>query len=246
MSTDQQFNVQSLQFKSLEQILELTKDLEQQGNIDLNFRISELQDKIVSEQRSRYRKEVLKISDASQSDITNRQIDDCDSDVYETSSKRKDDKMGWQKDLSKRIALKTHPDKLRDLKDEDTDYYTELYRKSTKAYQEEDDALLLVCGHEVRLKPKNLSLKHVGIIKTANGVFGDQIKKKQNSDGYIWYHMSEKDKTQFLMNYVKQRGFSINEEQAVEIIKRHKPPPRKHGTRPHRSLKDQRKMKNEK
>jgi len=40
VSTDQQFNVQSLQFKSLEQILELTKDLEQQGNIDLNFRIS--------------------------------------------------------------------------------------------------------------------------------------------------------------------------------------------------------------
>jgi len=244
VTIDKNFNMQSLQFKSLEQVFELVLNFEQQGNLDLTFRISELQDKIVSGQISKYRKEVLKINDdCNQNTYQSNTKDTIADETLQPMQQKKEKNKSWQKDLSRRISLKTHPDKLCNLKKEDLDHYVSLYRKSTKAYSEKDDALLLVCGHEVRIKPKSLSNMHVDIIKVANKSFNEKIKKKKESDGFVWYHMNEEDKTTFLINYIKQRGFIIKKEQVIEIIKRKKPKQRKQWERPLKSLNSQRRNK---
>jgi hypothetical protein len=241
VSKDQQFNLHALKFKSLEQIFELAKNEELQGNSDLRFRVSELQNEVDISQKQRYRKEILKLDDKKKDIAIFNNHQEENSISASSAKKRKEAKQEkWQKDLSKRIALKTHPDKLGDIKDEDLQYYTNVYRKASTAYSESNDPMLLVCGHDVRLKPKNFNEEHVEILKNANKIYTDTIKQVYQSSGYSWYHMPEKDKTIFLINYVKQMGFTINKKQASEIIKRVKPVARKKGERPLPPLKNRR------
>ena len=60
VTIQQQFNIQALYFKSLDNVLELSKELEIQGNVDLCFRVSTMIDNIKPEQKPHYKKKVLK------------------------------------------------------------------------------------------------------------------------------------------------------------------------------------------
>jgi len=250
VNNDKRFNIASLQYKASEKTLEYAKELEHQGNMDVAFRVSELQEKVHPDQRDEYRHQFLGIpipQPTSMQPLTkHKEIDASHDESGSSSALKKNEKVkSWQKDLSKRISLRTHPDKLKNMSEDDVDHYINIYRRATEAYQESNDALLLICGHDVRLKPKPLAKKHIEIILQEVLKLKDELRKCENSDGYVWYHMTDEAKKLFLINYVKQKGFSINEEEAVEIIRRKRPDIRQPGQRPKASLGSRRK-KNEK
>jgi|TARA_Y100000034_G_scaffold129392_1_gene185755 hypothetical protein len=235
VNNDKQFDILALRYKVNEKNHDYIKELEHQGKIDIAFRVSSLQEKIVESQREKYRQTFSLTRDEKGNDIIQHNTarknvaSISDNELSINKNKKKDI---WQKDLSRRISLKTHPDKLGNLGNDEIDFYTDIYRKAIDAYRNGEDAKLLVRGHDVRLKPKQLNSSHITILVESIDKLQHKIAIIKNSDGFIWYHMTDEEKTTFLINYIKQMGFFINEKSAIEIIKRKRPLTRKAGSRP--------------
>ena len=106
------------------------------------------------------------------------------------------------------------------------------------SFEAAKDVKLLSAGHDVRVRPVNLSTFHLKLIDDDTQSVKKKIEYCKSTHGYIWYHLTEIEKEVFLTNYLAQLGFKVCKEEVKATIKSRRPNARKPGTRPVNSLKN--------
>lgn len=257
MSKEAQYQSLVLELKLVKSRLDEAKTICDEGKQDLRFRIVEAEQFITQKQREEYRSRFFPKVDmgggpgsgkakkneqgpnSDSTDIDN--VDDSDdSSASESSLIRKG--ADWQKKLLRKVAVKTHPDKIASYDQEDKDFLVDIYKKSQDAYNNADDGYLMVYANEVRVRPPVIQNVHLDTLKTDIKDAAVEAKRLTTSHEFVWYHLNEKQKVTFLKNYFRQLGFELTDKEAEEIVKRVKPE-RKVGTRPEMSVAMRRRLK---
>jgi len=231
-----------LEFKVLDDAYEDVREEEQEGQLDLLFRVSNFQKRIAKDQHQSFKENVLGIVPADaqlqKSNNTIEEVDDSSSSETDSNSAKKNTEKTWQKKLLRAIVIKTHPDKLLHFPDDDKLFYTNVCSVAMESFESAEDVKLMSAGHDVRVRPADLANFHLKLIDSEIQVFKKKIALGQASHGYIWYHLTEIEKEVFLTNYLAQLGFEACKEEIKETIKTRRPTARKPGTRPVNPLKN--------
>ena len=111
------------------------------------------------------------------------------------------------KDLFKRIALKTHPDRLQD--DDNVEYKTELYKEAASAVKSGDGMTLLEIAYELDIKVDIDPAKELEWLNGKIRRIQHNIQEIQNTAEWIWYHSdgAERQRIEFMVK--NQLGFKI-------------------------------------
>ncbi len=119
------------------------------------------------------------------------------------------------KKLYRKIALKTHPDRIED------EYLNEIFRQAAHAMEEENWMLIVeLCG-ELSLDIDFLSDETCEIIEESISKNSQQIAVIKNSFSYMWAKQrSDKEKDMYTKLFYKQHG--INLEEFSEWLAQHK------------------------
>jgi len=123
-----------------------------------------------------------------------------------------DEVFGRDKDLRelfKKIALKSHPDKLRDSNDEEREYRTSLYKDAANAVKNGDGATLLEIAYELGVvfnidADKEVKWLNKKIIDLEQSI----LQMKQTAE-WIWYHSSGLNREIVEKRITDQLGFKL-------------------------------------
>jgi len=236
------FDRRLLEFKALDDAYEDVCEEEQEGQRDLLFRVNDFQKRLAKDQLQSFKENVLGIPHAdAQLQKSNNKIEAVNnSSIGEdnSNSSKKSSGKTWQKKLLRAIVIKTHPDKLLHFPDDDRLFYTEVCRIAMESFEAAKDVKLMAAGHDVRVRPTNLSTFHLKLINDDIQSVKKKIEHCKLTHGYIWYHLTEIEKEVFLTNYLAQLGFKAHKEEVKATIKTRRPNARKPGTRPINPLKN--------
>ena len=115
------------------------------------------------------------------------------------------------RDLFKKIAIKTHPDKLRDRDEDEIDYLTELYKDAASAAEVGDGMTLLEIAYELDIKVKIDPEKEIEWLKKRISLLKETVSEMKNTAEWIW-GQSDGDERKRVENVIqKQLGFKIKE-----------------------------------
>ena len=92
------------------------------------------------------------------------------------------------KELFKKIALKTHPDKLRDLDEEEREYRISLYKEAANAVKKGDGATLLEIAYEMSVVFNIDADKEVKWLNKKVQQLEHQMMEIKQTAEWIWYH----------------------------------------------------------
>ncbi len=237
------YDRQILKFKTLDEDYNFCKEDELEGAQDLIFRIESFRKNLSAEKSEQLAKEFAlpgsNIQPANQIDRLNDH-DHNNATEDEGLKSQRQTESGWQKKLLREIVKKTHPDKVLNYSKPDQDFYSNICRSATAAYESGNYVKLMSLGADVRLKPEPVTEKdHITLIKSEIGSVASSVEAIKKSHGYIWYHLPEPEKEIFLINYMKQLGYVVEEKEVKDVIKR-KRPTRQPGRRPENYLRKQR------
>ena len=137
----------------------------------------------------------------------------------------------WVKDLYKKIVQRSHPDKyigfpIEEIKEK----FTRIYINAVQAFEDMDIGMLLLCAHDVEIDIDNISESNQ-YISTSIVTHKVRIEEITKLIGYQWYHLVDKNRMQFLENYLRQLGYSFDVHQVRSAVEKTRVK-RKPGTRP--------------
>ena len=112
-------------------------------------------------------------------------------------------------DLFKKIALKTHPDKLLDKDEEEIEHLTELYKDAASAAEVGDGMALLEIAYELGIPVKIDPEKEVEWLNKKIEMLKETVSEMKNTAEWIWSHSdgSERDRVEEMIK--SQLGFQI-------------------------------------
>ena len=116
------------------------------------------------------------------------------------------------KDLSalfKKIAIKTHPDKLQDSDAEEVDYLTELYKEAASAAEVGDGMALLEIAYELDIKVNIDPKKESEWLNIKTEMLKGSIEEIKQTAEWIWYHSSGLNREVVEKMVTDQLGFKI-------------------------------------
>jgi len=153
--------------------------------------------------------------------------DDTDNEIVEKNVP------GWAKKLYKKIALETHPDRLRNLDVPSSEKKRRLKKFETcrEAMEAEEYATLLDVAIQLDIDVE-LSDDHVAHIDILSKKMEDHIKNICNSVEYIWFNSVGDDQKKIMILFFQQQGFPNPFE--VEITAQQMTHSRRTGERPTR------------
>jgi hypothetical protein len=113
------------------------------------------------------------------------------------------------RDLFKKIALKTHPDKLLDKDEEEIEHLTELYKDAASAAEVGDGMALLEIAYELGIPVKIDPEKEVEWLNKKIEMLKETVSEMKNTAEWIWSHSdgSERDRVEEMIK--SQLGFQI-------------------------------------
>jgi hypothetical protein len=113
------------------------------------------------------------------------------------------------RDLFKKIALKTHPDKLLDKDEEEIEHLTELYKDAAGAAEVGDGMALLEIAYELGIPVKIDPEKEAEWLKKKIEMLKETVSEMKNTAEWIWSHSdgSERDRVESMI--MSQLGFQI-------------------------------------
>ncbi len=113
------------------------------------------------------------------------------------------------RDLFKKIALKTHPDKLLDKDEEEVEHLTELYKDAASAAEVGDGMALLEIAYELGIPVKIDPEKEAEWLKKKIEMLKEVVSEMKNTAEWIWSHSdgSERDRVESMIT--SQLGFQI-------------------------------------
>jgi len=113
------------------------------------------------------------------------------------------------KELFKKIALKTHPDKLRDLDEDEREYRISLYKEAANAVKKGDGATLLEIAYELSVVFNIDANKEVKWLnKKVKELEHKMMEIKQTAE-WIWYHSDGLNKNIVEKMVTDQLGFKF-------------------------------------
>jgi hypothetical protein len=113
------------------------------------------------------------------------------------------------KELFKKIALKTHPDKLRDLDGEEREYRISLYKEAANAVKKGDGATLLEIAYELSVVFNIDADKEVKWLNKKIQELQRQIMEIKQTAEWIWYHSDGMNRAVVEKRISDQLGFKI-------------------------------------
>ena len=121
---------------------------------------------------------------------------------------------GRDKDLGelfKKIALKTHPDKLKDVDEEEREYRISLYKEAASAAKSGDGATLLEIAYELSVSFKVDKEKELRWLnKKTEDLIHSILEMKQTAE-WIWFHSSGINREVIEKKITSQLGFKVKE-----------------------------------
>ena len=111
--------------------------------------------------------------------------------------------------LFKKIALKTHPDKLQDADEDEVDYLTELYKEAASAAEIGDGMALLEIAYELDIKVNIDPKKEKEWLGRKRDIIKDSIEEIKQTAEWIWYHSSGLNRDVVEKMVTDQLGFKI-------------------------------------
>ena len=111
--------------------------------------------------------------------------------------------------LFKKIALKTHPDKLQDADEDEVDYLTELYKEAASAAEIGDGMALLEIAYELDIKVNIDPKKEKEWLGRKIDIIKDSIEEIKQTAEWIWYHSSGLNREVVEKMVTDQLGFEI-------------------------------------
>lgn len=115
------------------------------------------------------------------------------------------------KDLFKKIALKTHPDKLADEEPERAEYLTELYKDAAGAAEIGDGMALLEIAYELNIKVKIDPEKETEWLNKKIEMLQMSIQDMKSTAEWIWGHSDGADRERVESMIQSQLGLKIKE-----------------------------------
>ena len=112
-------------------------------------------------------------------------------------------------ELFKKIALKTHPDKLSDVDEDDAEYLIELYKEAANAAEIGDGMSLLEIAYELDINVKINPKKEIKWLNRKIDSLGDSIEEIKQTAEWIWYHSSGSERLRVEKMISSQLGFKI-------------------------------------
>lgn len=113
------------------------------------------------------------------------------------------------KNLFKKIALKTHPDKLRDMDDDEADQLTELYKEAAGAAEVGDGMALLEIAYELGIKVDIDPAKEVEWLSKKILMLQEDISEMKNTAEWIWGHSDGGERVRIEKMVMDQLGFKV-------------------------------------
>lgn len=113
------------------------------------------------------------------------------------------------KNLFKKIALKTHPDKLRDMDDDEADQLTELYKEAAGAAEVGDGMALLEIAYELGIKVDIDPAKEVEWLSKKILMLQEDISEMRNTAEWIWGHSDGAERVRIEKMVMDQLGFKV-------------------------------------
>ena len=111
------------------------------------------------------------------------------------------------KDLFKKIALETHPDRVGDSNNKD--YKTELYKEAASAVKDGDGMTLLEIAYELDIEVEVEPEKELKWLNRKIKSIKQSIAEMQNTAEWIWYHSDGAERIRVEMMIHSQLGFKI-------------------------------------
>jgi len=113
------------------------------------------------------------------------------------------------KDLFKKIALKTHPDKLRNMDEEEADILTELYKEAASAAEVGDGMALLEIAYELGIKVDIDPAKETEWLSKKVLMLQEDISEMKNTAEWIWGHSDGAERVRVEKMVMSQLGFKL-------------------------------------
>tara|TARA_Y100001938_G_scaffold144848_1_gene220319 strand:- start:836 stop:1519 length:684 start_codon:yes stop_codon:yes gene_type:complete len=113
------------------------------------------------------------------------------------------------KDLFKKIALKTHPDKLRDMDDDEAEMLTEMYKDAAGAAEVGDGMALLEIAYELGIKVNVDPEKEVEWLSKKVLMLQEEVSEMKNTAEWIWYNSEGSERERIEKMVKDQLGFKV-------------------------------------
>ncbi len=113
------------------------------------------------------------------------------------------------KDLFKKIALKTHPDKLKDVDEEDAEMLTELYKEAAGAAEVGDGMALLEIAYDLGIKVNIDPEKEVEWLSRKILSLQEDVSEMKNTAEWIWSHSDGAERERVEKMVMDQLGFKV-------------------------------------
>ncbi len=113
--------------------------------------------------------------------------------------------------LFKKIALKTHPDKLLDLDEDEAEHLTELYKDAASAAEVGDGMALLEIAYELGIKVKIDPEKEAEWLKRKIETLKQTVTEMKNTAEWIWGHSDGDERNRVEKMITNQLGFEIKD-----------------------------------
>lgn len=95
------------------------------------------------------------------------------------------------KDLYRKIALKTHPDKLTDYNEEEVKKRSEIYTKAAKAKKNKDVDAMLKIATELEIDTANLDMRCIDLLDKQLQEKEVEANKMRTDIAWQWYHSGD-------------------------------------------------------
>ncbi len=231
MKIGKQIEIETLNLKFLTETLELAEQHLQEGTDDLHFRLSHFRKRVLEKDKDKFDKYFF---GAKMSDIEkiNKVSDSTDivlqlkKENLPTAYEKKDT---WLKKIYRKIVSSTHPDKFANFPVESLkEKYLNIYRKTVLAWDRGEDDIILISAYETDIEIDNP--KALPILQQGKYSKNKRLHEIKELLAYQWYHISEKDRSKTLENYLKKLGYQFTIEEVEKVVNIARK--RKVGTRP--------------
>jgi len=124
-----------------------------------------------------------------------------DGEVVEAVREQKDENL---KQVFKKIASKTHPDKTAKMTEVEKQHKNSLYEKARLSLDNDDYYGIIEVAEELGIKPPPPSKKQLELMKDTNAKMEKKLKEKQDSILWAWYHADDEGRELLTARYVER------------------------------------------
>ena len=239
MKYNREDRVKILEYKFVfEEDVQVEKEF-QEGNADLNYRLSFFREKLDHDLKQKDRYDTIFMGKVPENktdlDLINQE------ELVKSSNRGNVHLKPWAKKLYKQIVMITHPDKTSEIQSQHLkEQLTEQYRLTQKAYDNEFYSDMIMVGFDLNISvPQGVIDEEIvpGIKKKKK-----KVKETKALIAWQWYHVPVDQRDAELKKILKQYGFKFTDNEVKDVVRR-KYVKRKIGTRPEKINVKKRKLK---